>query len=433
MLGDLLELTTTLVHPEHEPALSSLAGRSAPSAAMAPPRSRHAKSSSVASTSSAADAANGIATTPSSKSDPASTMTAGRKRRPSRSTLSPTGSPVVVIPKASPRMELQSSAKTNLAQTKELEPLKFAATVVLSTVLESGLQSAASMIGVGDLAGVSRRPDTWAEILGLLGWKIAKLGVYWVGDFDAYDVASLSLLLNTPTAILVGLFYEISPITLTSTTLSSMIGNSLPYYLLRPLAPSHYPNSAPKSSLRNRPILTDPYTTIATSLLATAIFAVLLEASFATFLPAWLVVYFTGLRTLEPAHLGPAGLPTLLLALIPAGWACMEFLFAPSTAAAGVSPSTGTVANPTPVFDPSTATFWEHAYHNAWGWYSPRQKKLIGRTALLTGLLFAETVLTLWGTVAGVEATGALGYAGVWGLGCVVTGAVLDWVGGPSD
>ncbi|OAG34312.1 hypothetical protein AYO21_11522 [Fonsecaea monophora] len=392
---------------------------------MAPPRSRHAKSSSVGSTSSAADVANGIATTPSSKSDPSPIIVA-RKRRPSRPTVSSDGSPVVIIPKPSPRRDLDSTSKSNLSQRKEFEPLKLAATVVLSTVLESGLQSAASMVGVGDLAAVSRRPDTWTEILGLLGWKITKLGVYWVGDFDAYDVASLSLLLNTPPAILLGLFYEISPITLASTTLSSMIGNALPYYLLRPLAPSHHPNSAPKSSLRNRPILTDPYTTIATSLLATAIFAVLLEASFATFLPTWLVVYFTGLRTLEPAHLGPAGLPTLLLALIPAGWACMEFLFAPSTAA-------DTVVNAGPAFDPSTATFWEHAYHNAWGWYSARQKELIGRTGLLTGLIFAEIVLTLWGTLAGVEVTGALGYAGIWGLGCVVIGGVLDWVGGPSD
>ncbi|KIW88727.1 uncharacterized protein Z519_10773 [Cladophialophora bantiana CBS 173.52] len=400
---------------------------------MAPPRSRHTKSSSVASSSSAADVANGIAATPGSKAAPSDTIKVTRPRRPSRSTLSPAGSPVVVIPRPPSRMELPSTTKSTVAEAKGFEPLKLAATVVLSTLLEAGLQTGASMVGVGDLGGVSRRPDMWTEVLGLLGWKLTKLGIFWVGDYDAYDVASLSLLLDTPPALLLGLFYQISPITLTSTTLSSMIANSLPYYFLRPLSPSHHPDSAPKSSLRNRPILTDPYTTIATSLLAAAIFAVLLEASFATFLPTWLIVYFTGLRTLEPAHLGPAGLPTLLLTLIPAGWACMEFLFAPSTAVAGVPASATTVAIKGPAFDPATATFWGHVYHNAWGWYSARQKELIGRTALLTGLMFAETVLTLWGTVEGVEAEGALGYAGVWALGCVVTGAVLDWVGGPSD
>lgn len=238
-------------------------------------------------------------------------------------------------------------------------------------------------------------------------------------------MASVSLLLTTPPTILLGLFYEISPLTLTSTTFCSIVANSVPYFFLRPLSPSHAPGSAPKSSVRNRPILTDPYTTIATSLLATAIFAVLLEASFASFLPQWLITHFTGLRSLDAAHLGASGLPTLLLALVPAGIACMEFLFAPSTAAP--LPATPLV------FDPATATFMEHVYYNAWGWYTARQKALIVRTTLLTYLMLTETVVQLWGTIAGVELTGALGYAGIWALGTAVLGSVLDWVGGPSD
>jgi hypothetical protein len=243
----------------------------------------------------------------------------------------------------------------------------------------------------------------------------------------AYDVASVSLLIATPQAILLGLFYQISPVTLTTTTLASMLANALPYLFLRPLSPSHTPNSAPKLSLRNRPILTDPYTTVATSVLAAAIFAVLLEASFATYLPGWLITHFTGLRTLDSAHRGASGLPTLLLALVPAGVAAMEFLFAPSTAAPGAT------VEAAPAFDPATSSFAEHVYHNSWGWYSPRQKKLISRTALLTYLMVAESVVQLWGTIAGVELEGALGYASVWGAGTVVVGAVLDWVGGPSD
>lgn len=238
----------------------------------------------------------------------------------------------------------------------------------------------------------------------------------------------MSLLLHTPQSILLGLFYEISPVTLTATTLSSVLGNALPYYFLRPLSPSHKPGSAPKASLRNRPILTDPYTAIATSVLATTIFAVLLEASFATFLPEWLIVHFIGLRTLVPAHRGPSALPTLLLALLPAGVACMEFLFAPSTAAGNV-----VLVPPAVPFDPATASFTQHVYHNVWGWYTARQKVLIRRTTVLTALLVTESVVQVWGTITGVELLGALGYAGVWGLGVVVLGAVLDWVGTPSD
>ncbi|KIW50032.1 hypothetical protein PV05_11656 [Exophiala xenobiotica] len=420
MLDDLLALTTTLVHSDHEHELSAASGSETDIMA---PRSRHTKSASVASSTDAdttvkgTDLINGGMLPPATTPDHTTTRTS--KRRPSRSTTSPPSSPVVVIP-ATRKVVIQPEVH------KDFEVVKFVGTVILSTLLEAGLQTAASMVGTGDYAAISKRADTWPEILGLLAWKIAKLGIYWAADFDAYDVASMTLLLSTPQSILLGLFYDIHPTTLASTTLSSILANSLPYLLLRPLSPSHNPNAAPKAILRNRPILTDPYTTVATSLLATAIFAVLLEASFATFLPSWLITHFTGLRTLEKAHLGAGGLPILLLALIPAGVAAMEYLFAPSTAVASTAPSA-------PTFDPSTASFAEHVYHNGWGWYSPRQKALISRAGLLAYLIVVETVVLLWGTLEGVEFTGAIGYAGIWGAGVVLVAAALDWVGGPSD
>src|SRR2546423_14904180 len=79
----------------------------------------------------------------------------------------------------------------------------------------------------------------------------------------------------------------------------------------------HHPSSAAKGTLRNRPILTDPWTAISTSLLAAAIFAVLLELAFATYLPTWLITHFDFVRDLSAAHLGAAGLPALLLSLVP--------------------------------------------------------------------------------------------------------------------
>lgn len=105
----------------------------------------------------------------------------------------------------------------------------------------------------------------------------------------------------------------------------------------------------------------------------------------------------------------------------------MEFLFAPSTAAGNVPLPTATP------FNPATASFAAHVYYNVWGWYTARQKVLIRRTVLLTGLLVTETILRVWGATAGVELSGALGYAGIWGVGVVILGVVLDWVGGPSD
>jgi hypothetical protein len=58
---------------------------------------------------------------------------------------------------------------------------------------------------------------------------------------------------------------------------------------------------------------------------------------------------------------------------------------------------------------------------------------LIRRTALLALLIVVNTVVHQWGTMAGVEILGALGYGGVWAGGAILVGGVLDWVGGPSD
>ena len=443
MLDDLLELTGTLVHQEGHPHSPTY---SASKFDTMPPRSRHSKSASVASSTggSTAVASNGEMLPPA----PASPITGSkssspvaRKRRGSsrQSHTSAPASPIVVIP----AKQKSEPVPTRPSYDLPTEVGKFVVTVVLSAILEAGLQTVAGTIGVGDLAAVSKRPESWFDIIGLLGWKIIQLGFYWFSGFDgtflrmkraveyiltidllAYDVASLSLLLSTPTTLLLGLFYDISPSTLISTTLCSILATSAPYYFLRPISPSHSPGSAPRSSLRNRPILTDPYTTIATSLLAAAIFAVLLEASFATFLPRELVLHFVGLRSIEAAHLGPSGLPTLLLALLPAGIAVQEYIFAPSTA---------TPMAPVAPFDPVTASLVAHVYQNTWGWYSARQKELIGRTAILTYLIVAHTIVQVWGTIEGVEWQGALEYAAIWGLGSVVVGIVLDWVGGPSD
>jgi hypothetical protein len=178
--------------------------------------------------------------------------------------------------------------------------------------------------------------------------------------------------------------------------------------VFRPLSPTHTPSTAPRRLVRNRSIITDPYTTIACSLLAAAIFATLLEFSFATFLPVWLINHFDHIRDLRAAHLGASGLPLLLVTLLPAGYAAMQFIFAPSTAA----PPTKAY-----VFDTTESGFIEHVYHNAWGWYSNRERALISRTVLLAGMIFAESVIQTWGTIAGVELFGAVGYAGIWTAG----------------
>lgn len=230
--------------------------------------------------------------------------------------------------------------------------------------------------------------------------------------------------MSTPHGLLLSLFYSIRPTTVLFTTIANIISITAPFMLTRQLSPTHAPDSAPKGTVRNRSILSDPWTTIATSLLATAIFAVLLELSFATFLPVHLITHFSGVRDLTVAHLGAAGLPSLLTALVPAGYAAREFLFVSST---------GVAAAPDEyVFDPATADLIQHVYHNAWGWYSARQKELLRRTVLLAVMVVGDTVIQTWGTIKGVELWGASLYAAIWGLGVVVVGMVFEWVGEPS-
>ncbi len=228
----------------------------------------------------------------------------------------------------------------------------------------------------------------------------------------------------TPHNLLLSLFYSIRPTTTLFTTFANIISVTVPFVLMRQISPTHAPRSAPKGTVRNRSILNDSWTTIATSVLATAIIAVLLELSFATFLPVHLITHFTGIRDLTVTHLGAAGLPSLLAALIPAGVAAREFLFVSST---GVPPSSEEYT-----FDPATSDLRQHVYHNVWGWYSSRQKELISRTTLLAIMVVGETIIQTWGTIKGVEFWGATWYAAIWGIGIAVVGAVFDWVGEPS-
>jgi hypothetical protein len=230
--------------------------------------------------------------------------------------------------------------------------------------------------------------------------------------------------MSTPHSLLLSLFYSIRPTTILFTTIANMISITAPFVLMRRVSPTHATRSAPRGTVRNRSILNDPWTTIATSLLATAIFAVLLELSFATFLPVHLITHFSGVRDLTVTHLGAAGLPSLLVALVPAGYAAREFLFVSST---GVPPSPGEYT-----FEPTTSDLRQHVYHNVWGWYSSRQKELISRTILLSVMTVGESVIQTLGTIKGVEFSGATLYAAMWGAGIVVVGAVFNWVGGPS-
>jgi len=263
-------------------------------------------------------------------------------------------------------------------------------------------------------------------------------GVFTLTCRTAVDVASLNALLETPKFILLHYFYLISSFELVTKGTISILAKALPFYILRPLNAPHVTPSHSKAAvkLRNRTIINDPITTIATSATATLVYAVTLQLAFSFFLPSFLITHFSPLPSLEWAYTVAATFPTLLIWLAPAGVASTQFLFRPSEGAAFSSnAATGpnSIALTHNHFDPSTASFIQHIYHNVWGWYTSRQKELIGRTIVLGAFLLTETIVHLCGEIQGVEFLGAAGYASVWLTGTIILGIVLDWVGRPSD
>ncbi|KAK5072063.1 hypothetical protein LTR64_004159 [Lithohypha guttulata] len=379
---------------------------------------------------SAATLVNGEMPAPPLPPSPArSSPAATRRKAPSVSQMAGTSS----IP---PAKSAHAPKKPSIA--------KYVLAVIISFVAEAAGQTAGRLapINLGgsvELAAVSRGVVTDLETAGYVAWKIGFLTVCWFGGLDAVDVASLNTLIQTPIFILLHYFYLISAPTLLTTCTVSILAPALPFYLLRPLSAPHAgKHTKARAGLRNRIIINDPVTTLATSATATIVYASTLQFAFSTFLPVFLVQHFDGLRDLTFAHDIARTLPSLCMWLAPAGIASTQFLFRPAEGATGPETSTS-ATGPNSIalthnhFDPETATFAQHVYHNVWGWYTSRQKELIGRTIVLGVFLLLENVVHVWGTIQGVDAVGAAGYGGLWLIATIVLGAWLDFVGGPSD
>lgn len=63
--------------------------------------------------------------------------------------------------------------------------LRFPLLVVFTFGLSSFLYTLASPYTRGDLSTVSGYRDAWWEVAGLLGWRVAELGVGWWAGFDS--------------------------------------------------------------------------------------------------------------------------------------------------------------------------------------------------------------------------------------------------------
>lgn len=222
------------------------------------------------------------------------------------------------------------------------------------------------------------------------------------------------MLSHYPTMYLLSAFYNVS----TSTAITSLIIDGLatyiPFRMFRQVSPAHRASS--EDGIPSQDIITDPYIQTLNIILAASIYSTTLYASYMTFLPASLATYFNDIPTVLPAHTStPISLLPVNLLL---GLAANSFVFTPAAAL-----PRGRVSG----FDPAAATFQETLWYNLWG-FSERTKMIIKRTAALVGVVGFNGLLQLWGTIEGVEFTGAAIYSSVWAVASLITGVVFNLV-----
>ncbi|KZF22224.1 hypothetical protein L228DRAFT_148793 [Xylona heveae TC161] len=298
--------------------------------------------------------------------------------------------------------------------------LRFPLLVLLNLTLSTLLYSLAADHIAGELAGVSRSVNKWGEVIGLIAWRSIELGCGWFFNFDGVDLGCLTLLSHLPPLYLLVVFYSIHPKTVFISMCIDVFTTYISFRLLRPLSLEH--NTAGlDTTFPNLPIIEDVPLRLYTTLLAAGIYGVAFFSAFSTWLPVYLITYFDGVRDLTFAH--SATLPLLIASFIPVGYSAREFLFTPS---AGARKDLGEIRKE--AFNPETATFGQTLRHNLW-FFPKRTKILIARTVTLIIISTFNTWLQTYVTIEGVNASGAVGWAGVWGLAAIVTSLTFWWVG----
>lgn len=249
-----------------------------------------------------------------------------------------------------------------------------------------------------------------------------ELGVGWFGNYDGYDLASLTLLSHGPLLYLLATFYEVRPVAVILSLAIDSLAAYIPFRLLRPLSLAHSASTSSNSvPVPNNDIVTSTSIQAYTTVLAASIYAVMLYTAYSTYLPVYLVTYFEDIRTVAVAHSStPITLFPLTLLL---GLAAKSFIFTPAAASA---PSTRDAI--LTAFNPATSTLAETFWYNVWG-FDVRTKIIIKRTATLMLIVGMNTFLQAFITVEGVEATGAFAYSGVWVISAAFTGIAYGLVG----
>lgn len=198
-----------------------------------------------------------------------------------------------------------------------------------------------------------------------------------------------------------------------------VVSAAVPFALMRPLSEIHRPGKGGNRELIDLPMQ------LYTAALSTGIYTVILALSLRLVLPRILVVYFSGLPSVEPAY--SATYTAVLPVTGVLGAAASLFIFAPF-ATTGKSKEDDKLGK----FDPVDATLGQTVRWNLWG-YTAKTKVVIRRTAVAAFVTGVNTYLACTMTISGIESTGAVAYAAVWVVAALSTGLGLGLVGGGSD
>lgn len=212
-------------------------------------------------------------------------------------------------------------------------------------------------------------------------------------------------------------FYTLSPSTAIAALTVDILSAAVPFFLLRPLAAVHTPGSA----LPNRELI-DPVLQAMTSFLSAAIYCVTIVLSLRFLLPRVLIIYFTGLPSLEPAY--SASYQGMIPVALAFGIAANTLIFAPY-ATTGKAKEDDKIDD----FNPASATLGETVQWNVMG-YTAKTRVWVVRTALACVVTAVNTYLACTMTIYGIQGTGAAAYAGVWVVAALVSGLGLGAVGG---
>ncbi|KAH7041190.1 uncharacterized protein B0I36DRAFT_358380 [Microdochium trichocladiopsis] len=325
---------------------------------------------------------------------------------------------VVTITKVEGPTVRPAEKRYSLVPTPKLPAaVQFPLIAILSLSISALLYSLTYQFTRAPLAINERVLENWTEVALLTGWKVFQLGLGWYGNFDSIDLAALTVLSQGPSLYLLSTFYSTPAVPLVSSLAIEVLSATLPFHLLRPLNVVHAdPNDAP-----NGDIVADRPIALLTTLLAAAIYSVALLFAYATYLPTYLVVYFTNLASIAPAH--EASYISFLPVTLALGLAAQTFIFAPITT---VPRTTQDEINDS--FNPVEAGLGATVWWNVWGW-STRTKVAMGRTLVLMLVSGVSSALKARYEVLGVETAGAVAWGTVWVLAAGVTGLGLGAVG----